>query len=107
MLWILAEEAATGQGGMFSLLVPFAAIFLIMYLLFIRPQKKQEAARREMLANITKNDKIVTNGGLIGVVTNVKDDEVVIRVDDSRDVKVRIARSGVAGLLVKKEEQGG
>ena len=39
MLWILAADAASGSGGMFSLLVPFAAIFLIMYLLFIRPQK--------------------------------------------------------------------
>ena len=103
MLTFLAADTQ-GRGFMdfFVLMVP---IFVIMYLLLIRPQRKQEKARQAMIAAVTKNDRIMTNGGIHGVVTNVKDDEVTIRVDDARDVKIRVSRNFIAAVLNRKEEE--
>lgn len=107
MFTILAQEGggapAQPGGDIVGLLVPFAAIFLIMYLLFIRPQRKQEAQRRAMIDAVKKNDKIMTSGGLQGVVTNVKDDVVTIRIDEARDVKVNIQKNFISAVLAKKE----
>lgn len=100
MLSLLAQEAQSPLSFVF-LMVP---IFLLMYLLIIRPQKKQEQKRREMIAAVKKNDRIMTNGGLLGVVTNVKDDEVTLRIDDSRDVKVRVSKNFIASVVNRKED---
>ena len=85
---------------MLMLLLPMVLIF---YLLILRPQRKQEANRKAMIAAIKKNDRVLTTGGLIGVVTNVKEDEITIRVDDSRDVKVRVAPNFVTAVMNRKE----
>lgn len=100
MLSLLAQEGQSPLSFVF-LMVP---IFLLMYLLIIRPQKKQEQKRREMIAAVKKNDRIMTNGGLFGVVTNVKDDEVTLRIDDSRDVKVRVSKNFIASVVSRKED---
>lgn len=98
-----AGDGAKAPGFDLTALLPFVLLFVIMYLLFIRPQRKQEARKREMLSMIQKNDRILTTGGIYGVVTNVKDDELTIRIDDARDVKVKVARSFVATVVNKKE----
>ncbi|MHC4473104.1 MAG: preprotein translocase subunit YajC [Planctomycetota bacterium] len=96
--------AAEGEGGgPFSFLILLLPMILIFYLLILRPQKKQEANRKAMIAAIKKNDRILTNGGLYGVVTNVKDDEITIKVDESRDVKVRISPNFIAAVVNRKE----
>ena len=102
MIPILLQEAKPG-GGMFDMLLLIAPLFLIMYLLFIRPQRKQEAKKREMLAAMQKNDRVLTTGGIYGIITNLKEDELTIRIDDARDVKVKIARSFVAAVVNKNE----
>ncbi len=87
---------------MLMLLLPMVLIF---YLLILRPQRKQEANRKAMIAAIKKNDRIVTNGGLIGVVTSVKDEELTLRVDENKDVKVRVSRTFIAAVLSKKDDE--
>lgn len=103
MLSLLAQEGQAG-GGMMQFLILMVPIFLLMYLLIIRPQKKQEQKRKEMIAAVKKNDRIMTNGGLFGIVTNVKDDEVSLRIDDSRDVKVRVSKNFIASVVTRKED---
>ena len=98
--------AAEGEGGgPFSFLILLLPMILIFYLLILRPQKKQEANRKAMIAAIKKNDRILTSGGLFGVVTNLKDDEVTIKIDDSRDVKVRISRNFITAVVNRKDEE--
>ena len=60
-----------------------------------------------MIASIRKNDRILMNGGLYGVVMNVKDqdDEITIRIDDNRDVKVRVSRGMIASVVNKKDDE--
>ena len=69
--------------------------------------QKREARRRAMIDSVKKNDHVLTNGGLFGIVTNVKEDELVIRVDDAQNVKVRITKNAVAAVLNKDEDGAG
>jgi preprotein translocase subunit YajC len=103
MYWILAEGAAPEGNpyGMFMIMIPMIVLF---YFLLIRPQRKQEAKRRAMIDMLKKNDRILTNGGLFGTVSNVMDDEVALRVDDARDVKVRIAKNAISAVVNRKED---
>jgi preprotein translocase subunit YajC len=84
-------------------LLMFAALFAIMYFLIWRPQKKREEERQEMLKRLKKNDHVVTSGGIHGVVTSVKDDEVTLKVDEAQNVKIRFARSAIAGIVGEGE----
>ncbi|TAN60605.1 preprotein translocase subunit YajC [bacterium] len=73
---------------------PLITIMLIFYFLLIRPQQKSEKQRKEMLKNIKKNDEVVTAGGVHGVVVNVKDKTVSLRVDDN--VKMEVDREAIS-----------
>lgn len=100
LLTVLAQEGAGGQQGAaqwISLLAPFALIFVVFYLLVIRPQQKREKERVDMLKELKKNDRVVTNGGFFGVVVSVKEPWVVLRVDENNDVRVKVLLNAVQG----------
>jgi preprotein translocase subunit YajC len=105
MYWFLAQEGQQEVPIWGHPIFLMVIIFGLMWFMFIRPQRKQEAARRAMIAGVRKNDRIVTTGGILGVVTNVKeqDEEVTIRIDDARDVKVRVLRNNIAAVLNRKD----
>jgi len=94
-------EGAGPQAGapafLQGLLVPVAIIFALAYFLLIRPQQEQEKKHREMLANLKRNDEVVTTGGLHGRVRALADS--VLTVEIAPNVQVRIARSQVKELL--------
>ena len=93
-----AQEAgglAGGLGGLMQM-APFILIFVVFYFLLIRPQQKKAKAHREMLGNIKKGDAIITNGGIHGTVTGVKDNVLVVEI--APQVKVKIGRGYIAGL---------
>jgi preprotein translocase subunit YajC len=75
---------------------PLIMIFIIFYFLLIRPQKKAEKERKAMLKNIKKNDEIVFSGGIHGVVLNVKDKTITVRIDD--DVKIELDREAISHI---------
>ena len=98
-----AEAPGRDAGGIFGLLVPLAIIFAIMYLLLIRPQKKKEQQRQEMLDRVKKDDKVVTIGGIIGVVSSMTDREIVVRLDDN--TKLRVTRSAISRVIDKDQPE--
>ena len=71
-----------------SSLLPLVALFAIFYFLIIRPQQKQAKAHKEMVANLKKGDKIVTNGGLIVEVSNVTEDSLTVKNSDGSEMKL-------------------
>ncbi|WP_428651178.1 preprotein translocase subunit YajC [Roseibium sp.] len=83
-------------------LLPFVAIFAIMYFLIIRPQRQRMKQHQEMVANLRRGDTIVTTGGLIGKVAKVVDDGEV-QVEIGEGVKVRVVRSMVQEVRSKTE----
>jgi len=97
----LAMTPPEGSGGTGALLsfLPLVLIMLVFWFMLIRPQKKQQEQRKLMLANLKKNDRIVTSGGLFATVLNVKDDRVVATIAEG--VKVEIAKHAVTGVVEK------
>jgi preprotein translocase subunit YajC len=102
-LFLLQETPAQGT-GMLHTLILFGGIILIMYLLVIRPSRKQEQKRREMISRIKKNDRVLTTGGLYGIVMNVKDNEVVLKIDETQNVKVHVAMHAIANVVLPEDD---
>lgn len=82
--------------------VPLILIFAIMYFLLIRPQQKKLKEHQKMVEGLRRGDQVVTQGGLIGKVTKVKDDNEV-EVELSEGVKVRVVQSTIANVINKTE----
>ncbi len=92
--------APQAQGGaqpspLMSML-PIVLIFLIFYLLLIKPQQKKQQEHQEMVKRLKKNDEVVTNGGVHGTIVNVKDNTVILRVDDN--CRIEVQKNSVAAL---------
>lgn len=98
-------QTASPFGGGSDLLIsilPFVAVFAIMYFLIIRPQRAQLKRREEMLKNIRRGDTIVTGGGIIGKVTKVLDNgELEVQIAET--VKIRVLQGTVSEVRVKGE----
>ena len=82
-----------------SSILPIALIFVVFYFMLIRPQQKKKKEMDKMITELKSGDKIVTSGGILGTVTNVKDKTVIIRIADN--VKVEILRSAVQTVTQK------
>ncbi|HOP29273.1 MAG TPA: preprotein translocase subunit YajC [Spirochaetota bacterium] len=78
-------QGAAGSGGWLSL-VPILLMILIFYFLLIRPQQKKEKQRQAMINNLQKGDKVVTAGGMHGVIVAVKDDIVTLKVASNTNI---------------------
>jgi len=91
-----------GDGGMLMSLLPFALIFVIMYFLILRPQQKRVKQHQEMVKNVRRGDTVITNGGLIGKVTKVIDDDQ-IEIEIADDVRIRQMRQMVSDVRAKGE----
>jgi preprotein translocase subunit YajC len=97
---------AAGGGGtqLVTMLVTFGLIIVVFYFLVIRPQNKKQKDAKKMLSSIRKGDRVVTIGGVHGYVESVKDDAVVIKVDEN--VKIKFSKSAVATVLERKDDSG-
>ncbi len=103
-LWAAEDGAAQGQGqqGQWIIsLLPFLAIGLLFYWLLIRPQRQEQAKRQTMLSAVKRNDRVVTIGGIYGVVMNVQReaDEITLKVDETTNTKLRVTISSIARVL--------
>jgi preprotein translocase subunit YajC len=98
-----------GGGSTLMFFMPFIIIMVLFYLLLMRPQKREQQKRQQMLASIKKNDRVVTIGGIYGVVTNVRPeaDEVTLKVDEATNAKLRMTLSSVARVLGDEAGAGG
>jgi preprotein translocase subunit YajC len=95
-------QGGPGAGGAIASFVPLILIFAIMYFLLIRPQQKRVKDHAKMVGALRRGDQIVTQGGVIGKVTKVKEDGE-LEVEIAEGVKVRVVRSTVAQVLTKTE----
>ena len=104
---LLAEDAPGGAGAakpggdLLQLLIPIIPIVVLFYFMIMRPQRREQARRQTMLEAVQKNDRIITAGGIYGVVTNVhrEADEVTIKVDEATNTKLRVTLSSIARVL--------
>lgn len=97
-LFVLAQKAPAP--GWLSYL-PFIVIGLLFYMLLIKPQQKQRKEQQHMLANIKTGDKVLTVGGIYGMVTNVKNGILVLKIAEG--VKIEVARDAIRAVVNGKE----
>lgn len=93
MFTLLDAAAPAAQGGGMSMWIMLALIFVVMWFFMIRPQKKQQKELENFRNGLKNGDKVVTIGGIYGVVSEVKEDSVIISVD--KDVKIRVSKQAL------------
>ena len=101
LAYAMGGGAAGGQGSAFGAFVPLILMFAIFYFLLIRPQQKKAKMHKEMIAAVKKGDKIVSNGGIHGLVTGISDDTVTIEV--APKVRVKISRGFISSVIQKNQ----
>ena len=82
--------------------IPIILIFVIMYFLLIRPQQKKIKEHKNMVDNLRRGDRVLTQGGIIGKITKIKEGEE-IEVELAKEVKVSVIRSTIVNVLSKTE----
>lgn len=82
--------------------LPIVAMFAIMYLLLIVPERKRTKKYNAMLSELTVNDEILTRGGVVGKIITIDEDQLVIQTGPDR-VRIRITKNAIAQKLTKKE----
>jgi preprotein translocase subunit YajC len=97
--------AQVGGAGGFDLmaLAPLVLIFVVFYFLLIRPQQKRMKEHKAMLSKVQRNDRIVTNGGLVGKVAKVHDERDELEVDLADNVRVTVRRSMISEVMSKSD----
>ena len=93
-----------GQPNPIASLLPFALMFLVLYLLLLRPQMKKQKNQQRMVDELEKNDEIVTSGGIHGTILNIKDDILVVKIADN--VKIEVSRAAVSRVKNKEDADG-
>lgn len=88
---------AQASGFDASTILVFGSIFVIFYFMIIRPQQKRQKERQKMLDALEKGDKIITSGGIYGVVVGIEEKIVLVQISDN--VKVKVDRSSVGSVL--------
>lgn len=94
-------QTAGGAGGGLASFIPLILIFAIMYFLLIRPQQKKLKEHRAMIESLRRGDVVVTQGGIIGKVVKVRDDEAEVEIADG--VRVRIVKHTIQQVLNRTE----
>ena len=84
-------------GGIGSFFVPLIFIFIIMYFVMIRPQKKRQEQQQKLIGGLKTGDRVVTNAGIHGLISNVKETTVLVKVADN--VKIEIDKSAITNVL--------
>lgn len=90
-------QTASAGGSLLSMILPFVLIFVIFYFFIIRPQNKKQKETKKMIDALKKGDKIVTIGGIYGVVSSTKENTVIVKVDDG--AKIEFSRSAVSSVI--------
>lgn len=103
MSFISLLQAAGGSGSMLMSVLPFGLIIIIFYFFIIRPQNKKQKETEKMLSSLKKGDKVVTIGGIHGVISSTKEKTVIVKVDDN--TKIEFSRNAVSSVVTDKVEK--
>jgi preprotein translocase subunit YajC len=93
---------AANPFGSLTTLAPFILIFVVFYLFMIRPGQRRQKTWQEMLSKLKSGDRVVTTGGIRGVIINVKDDVVQIRVAPD-NLKLEVVKSAIASVTTAED----
>ncbi len=98
-----AQAAGGAAANPIVQFLPLILIFAIMYFLMIRPQQKKAKEHKAMVEALRRGDQVITQGGVIGKVSRVKEGENEVEVEIAEGVKVRVVKSTIVQVLNKTE----
>jgi preprotein translocase subunit YajC len=96
-----AAPAAAPAGSPFQFPIMMVILFAIMYFMMIRPQRRREKERKEMIANVKSGSRVLLTSGIIGQITNVKESTLVVRI--AENTKVEVVKAAISQVLEKDE----
>ncbi len=99
------EAQRSPSSGLTQLVLFVAVMGVLMYVMMFRGPKKQQQQHRLMLQSLKKNDKVRTIGGIFGTVVDVRDDEIVLKVDESNNTKIRVSSSAISKNLSQEGKE--
>jgi preprotein translocase subunit YajC len=91
--------------SLITTLLPFILIMVVMYVLMLRGPRKQQQQHKQMVLSLKKNDKVRTIGGILGTIVDVRGDEIVLKVDESNNTKIRITTSAIGKNLSQEGKE--
>ena len=103
-LSIVAQDAPAGQPGFGNILPFILLLFVAFYFIIIRPQRKQESQRKQLLEGVKKGDEVQTIGGILGTVLSVDQNENIITLEVDKNCKMRLTRSAISTVLESKSK---
>ena len=95
-------QGSGGSAGILSFL-PFILIFFIIYFLMIRPQVRRQREVKIMLDNLRKGDKVITSGGIIGIIAGFKEKENIVTLKLNQNVKIEILKTAISKVISKEQ----
>jgi preprotein translocase subunit YajC len=98
---LLAQAPSASPSGGIAAFVPFIFIFVIMYFVLLRPQMKRQKDQQRLVSTLKTGDRVVTNAGIHGLISNVKETTVIVKVADN--VKIEMEKSAVTTVLKSAE----
>ena len=111
-IYVIAQTSAPASGGetaaappWTSTMVPFIIIIVIFYFFMVRSKRTTEKKRTDMLAQLKRGDRVQTIGGILGTVIDAKDSEVVLKVDESSNTKIRFSRSAIHRVVEEEKPE--
>ena len=104
IFFLMSGAGAGAETGpsIFQSFIFIILIFAIFYFLMIRPQQKKQKEHQQMIASLRKGDRVVTNGGIYGVISDVKDHVVVLKI--SENVKIELVKNAIAAVIEKRQD---
>jgi preprotein translocase subunit YajC len=98
---VIATATGGGMGGLLIQLFPFLLIFVVFYFLLIRPQQQRMKAHRELIEGLRRGDEVVTQGGILGKVSRISENEATVEISDG--VRVKVVKSTITEVRARTE----
>lgn len=96
-------QAAEAPNNIYNLALPFLAVFAIYYFIVIMPSRRSQKKVQEMVENLKVGDKVITNSGIYGTISGLKEDRIQVRI--AENVKVDMSRNAISALQNPDQEQ--
>ena len=105
LVWGCAPPGSDGVAGGFSpqAFLPFILIFVLFYFLIMRPQRKKQSQRQQMLEGLKRGDPVLTTGGIVGKIINAEGDNLTVEI--AKGINVKMVRDGITGVMDQKTEE--
>lgn len=105
LVWGCAPPGSEGGAGGFTpqAFFPFILIFVLFYFLIMRPQRKKQGQRQQMLDSLKRGDSVLTTGGIVGKIIDAEGDNLTIEI--AKGINVRMVRDGISGIMDQKTEE--